>query len=268
MSVPPPPACNCSSEIGGVDLCCKRMVLRAHKMGVFLVHRYFHGIPTEIIHPDRLLEDRNSGAADYRHVVLTRPWYEAIVSGYLYHKSGRECWLDAYGGRRRANKTINWVEELALPLDPPRRGRSLCSYLAEEPEEVGLKAYVDYSVSSLYKGIVPHRKLVEETERDGDRHTLYICFGDLEDKDAFSPTHRRAMEWLYPGRPYAKMKRPFAGNTQGHGTSRDTELRSRLMGLVSTYDHQYFDGIGEMATKWLGCERPETSSAPGSIKEE
>jgi hypothetical protein len=255
-----PPACNCSSTVDD-DRCCKRLILRAHKMGVYLLKRYFWRIPTEIIHPERLLGHRNSGAADYRHVVLTRPWYDAIVSGYLYHMSGRECWLDAFGSPRPVNKTFDWESRLKLPLTPPSSGRSLCSYLAEESEEDGMRAYVDYSVSDLYRGIVPHRRLVEETETDGDRHTLFICFGDLEDEKALPATHRRAMQWLYPGRPYA-MERTFSKDTKGHGTSRVLPLRLRLRSLVSTLDRQHFDGIGENATKWFGCER-DSALVPG-----
>jgi hypothetical protein len=255
---PPPPACNCSSGVDD-DRCCKRLFLRAHKMGVFLLKKYFGMVRSEIIHPDRLLEHRNSGVADYRHVVLTRPWYDAIVSGYLYHKSGRECWLSALGGPRKFNKTFDWESRLKLPLTPPSNGRSLCSYLAEESEEDGMRVYVDFSVSDLYRGIVPHRRLVEETETDGDRHTLFICFGDLEDEKAFPATHRRAMQWLYPGRPYVKRK--FSKDTKGHGTSRALPLRLRLRSLVSRFDRQHFDGIGENATKWFGCDR-DSALAP------
>jgi len=35
-------------------------------------------------------------------------------------------------------------------LDPPRNGRSLCKYLADESEEAGMRAYVDYVFNSQY----------------------------------------------------------------------------------------------------------------------
>jgi hypothetical protein len=120
---PSPPAflCNCSSlssnssrrrrhssdSVDTKDLCCQRLVLRAHKMGVYLIKEYFGEIPSAIIHPDRLrgrLRRSATGTAaanplvDYRHVVVTRPWYDAIVSGYLYHTSP---YGGVLAGRRR-----------------------------------------------------------------------------------------------------------------------------------------------------------------------
>jgi hypothetical protein len=251
-------SCSTSSEVDGT--CCRRLVLKAHKQGVFLANMYFPGIPRETIHPGHLLDAEASGV-DYRHVVITRPWYDSIVSGYLYHRSGKECWLDAYGKVRAANKTVDWESKLSLTLDPPSRNRSVCSYLAEESEEVGLRAYMDFSVSDLYAGIVPHRELAERLEKEkGSTRTLFLCFGDLEDRDAFSSAHRRAMEWLYPGRPYEQVKKGFAGNTNGHGTTRDSGVRDRLLALVSRFDREHFGGIGQRATEMLGCERSHPTS--------
>ena len=47
----------------------------------------------------KLFEDeyRFPFTGDYRHVVVTRNWYDAIISGYLYHKSCKERWLDWFG---------------------------------------------------------------------------------------------------------------------------------------------------------------------------
>jgi hypothetical protein len=247
--------CSCSTSNEADGKCCKRLVLKAHKQGVFLANMYFPGIPRETIHPHHLLDAEASGV-DYRHVVITRPWYDSIVSGYLYHRSGRECWLDAYGKVRATNKTVDWESKLTLRLDPPSNNRSVCSYLAEETEEVGMRAYMDFSVSDLYGGVVPYRELADRLEAEsGSTRTLFLCFGDLEDENAFPTSHRRAMEWLYPGQPYDLTKRRFAGNKKGHGTTRNSRVRDRLLTLVSKFDREHFGRIGQRATEMFGCER-------------
>eukprot|EP00592_Proboscia_alata_P008577 CAMPEP_0194353274 /NCGR_PEP_ID=MMETSP0174-20130528/1601_1 /TAXON_ID=216777 /ORGANISM="Proboscia alata, Strain PI-D3" /LENGTH=412 /DNA_ID=CAMNT_0039121733 /DNA_START=436 /DNA_END=1674 /DNA_ORIENTATION=+ len=40
----------------------------------------------------------HSSHSDYRFIIPVRNWYDALISGYNYHKTGRECWLN-YAGR-------------------------------------------------------------------------------------------------------------------------------------------------------------------------
>jgi len=280
-------ACSCRTPVTQIEAqdgakCCDRRILRAHKMGVVLIREMFPDVPSLIIDPSvlpanvsavrREPDGAPATAHDYRHVVVTRPWYDSIISGFLYHKSGRECWLDQNGMPRSKNKTFEWESQLRLqPLQPPSRGRTLCSYLAEESEEDGMRAYVDFSVSGLYGGILPHRDLVERLEGGGtgDRKTLFVCFSELENPLTKQKTYEKVMNWLYPGvddndygsdaneesAAAAAAAAGSSGAAGGHGTSRDETLRNRLRGLVEKIDREQFGGVAARATEVFGCAR-------------
>lgn len=245
--------CSCfTSSSASSDQCCNRKILRAHKMGVVLIQELFQGIESEIIDPS---EVETIESADYRHVVVTRPWYDSIISGYLYHKSGRECWLDQNGNPRFKNKTFDWESNLLYPPSPPSRNRTLCQYLAEESEEDGMRAYVDFSLSDLYKGLLPHYELVTKTDR---QRTLFVCFADLEDNK--TATYLEIMNFLYPGgHSFTKLPNGARENDGSHGTSRDEELRQRLRSIIENVDRENFQGMGAQGTRLFGCERKTKS---------
>lgn len=103
--------------------CCQRNILVVHKMGSTaaqeVTDQYF--IPMrKMVNTVEIMIDHPNGrffqkfvqipfTEDYRHVVLTRDWYDSILSGYLYHKEGKECWLDWYGQTILPNQTIGWL---------------------------------------------------------------------------------------------------------------------------------------------------------------
>jgi len=257
---------------------------------------------------------KNQHPPDYRHVVVTRPWYDSIVSGYLYHKSGRECWLDQEGQPRRKNKTFEWEPYLTIPhvhLAPPdhRRnttttatgtgtGISLCQYLVQESEEDGMRAYVDLSLHQLYAGILPHRALAQSLEHQQSSQqpnkTLFVCFDELSHPATQQATFEKIMKHLFPSEtttnqtntkhnfpPQRKieLQKPIAvaaevvtvsessaGNSNkvtaaagaasyggGHATSKDPELRQRLLRLVERYDRELFQSQAAKATQLFGC---------------
>ena len=74
---------------------------------------------------------------DYRTVFVTRNWYDTIISGYLYHQSGRECWLSS-GGKSGVTgwlQNFNWEDFLekergrTTPYWPQFPAPNLCKYL-------------------------------------------------------------------------------------------------------------------------------------------
>ena len=274
--------CSCWS-INSAPRCCQRKVLRAHKMGVVLIQQLFGDIDSDIINPKHVepfAETANTGkeriAMDYRHVVVTRPLYDSIISGYLYHLAGNECWLDQYGKpRQNGNKTFAWdTPNLKLqPLQPPAHNRSLCSYLNEESEQDGMRAYVDFSLNNLYRGLLPHKQLVEQVEGGlAEKKTLFVCFRDLENPATRQSEYEKVWKWLYPNPNAVERTRirdlgleadreKIKGGSEtldtgsgGHGTSRDVELRKRLRALIEKYDLEYFKGIGAETTRLFGCE--------------
>ena len=166
-------ACSCWDK---GDECCDRKILRAHKMGVVLIRDLIQtplDISSSIIHPSEL----NHSKKDYRHVVITRPIYDSIISGYLYHKSGRECWLDQEGNARHRNKTFEWESKLSHPpprRPPTKRNETLCAYLNEESESNGIRTVVDLALTSWYGGLLAHYDMVKQTE-ETKQSTYTLC---------------------------------------------------------------------------------------------
>jgi hypothetical protein len=123
---------------------------------------------------------------DYRHILVTRNLEEAAISGYFYHRSGRECWLDPNGDRNGNGSEFRgwlgdygpesklWEKRLMgpnrttstatsakstqiprpqspLPSYPPMRGRNLCRYLADESPRHGFQAYLEWAYSLYFQ---------------------------------------------------------------------------------------------------------------------
>ena len=249
------PSCSCL-VVDDIN-CCERIVLRAHKMGVRMIKKLFvwpHGIRSEIIQPD-LLSNRPE-ESDYRHVVVTRSWYDSIVSGYLYHKSGRECWLDQDGLPRLKNKTFEWESKLKYPISGGSN-RTLCEFLVQEPEEVGVRAYVDYSISHLYQGILPYHELATNMT-DGAKKSLFLCYDGFASPDTQQKFTETAFDWLYPGGHTfplpPKTSKVYSG---GHSTGKNNDERLRLKSLVARFDDELFEGRALFADNVLGCQSTE-----------
>lgn len=240
---------------------CQRLALRAHKMGVVLLRDFLPEIPSAIIHPKELPSiDSN---IDYRHVVLTRPFADAIVSGFLYHSSGRECWLDQEGNPRTVNKTFSWMPDLQvthdLVLKNATSSMTLCEFLNTATEEFAMKVYMDWSLNGLYGGIVPYYQAVQQRK---ENKTLFVCFDELSHLATQAKTLQSMRQWLYPYKKSDKsfknntsMQKPQTGNYQGgHSTSKDPNLRIRLLNLIATLDQQVFQNRVAEATALLGCD--------------
>ena len=197
--------CSCWN-VTATRACCQRAVLTAHKMGnLFMCQRFrpYKGVRKELSFNDRALWPHpattvsSPGAAEYRHVALVRDVGSALVSGYLYHKSGHECWLDFLGNPAQPPKTThaggweaamlesssstttttnatvaalpassippstlhNWDADQLHPF-PAVANRSLCQYLADESEEDGLQMYMGYVLTGYYAGMVPYLESV------------------------------------------------------------------------------------------------------------
>jgi hypothetical protein len=98
---------------------------------------------------------KNGG--DFWMILITRNMYHALISGYLYHKTGCECWLGANGqpasiSHVRAEHSLNWENNLLAAMPPvvPRIGRIICKYLAEESEQDGLWAFIEFSLGTVW----------------------------------------------------------------------------------------------------------------------
>ena len=92
------------------------------------------------------------------------PWWSQLIPSHLILYlssffarlySGRECWLTSYGeavddakGPRRGklNKPT-WSQQVSFEsymFPPPHASNSLCQYLNDASEEMGMRTYVSY----------------------------------------------------------------------------------------------------------------------------
>jgi hypothetical protein len=305
-------SCSCLNSFSN-GTCCARTVLRAHKFGFRLAAQWLGELRdagdlvlTATIDPVYLPPPRAAAAevaaADYRHVVMVRNFTEAFVSGYLYHKSGRECWLDPEGilpadGGTTRERLRGWEAAVAShlgPSDPEPANRSLCRYLADEAEEVGMKVYVAYALARWYRGLVPYL----ERTRDGIRllpqgtassaagnnsnnnsRSLYVCLEDASDPRRERKVYDSMMEFLFPGGSQdggGRHAHPFpskeaSAHDEGdaaiihkrydgpHATDRDPEQRRRLAELVTRLDNTSFQNRIALTDGLLGCPSAASS---------
>jgi len=264
--------CSCWTLPPAPVQCCHRAVVTAHKFGTFLAqdlllfvhnksrlkgrwdhsddannYKIFQCHSMDCIPPPSFLSDdqpvpvaaAEAAVKDYRHVAMLRNPLEAMVSGYLYHQTGRECTLDYYGAPwrkdllrdieqyvqldhaaattttttthdpARANqKTPHNCETFIADL-PPANQRSLCEYLAQESEDHGMRVYVEYAWNKWYQNL---RYYWSAVHANPPIRTLFVCLEDLErvltqnpltgTKTTTTPhaVVRHAMlDWLYPG---------------------------------------------------------------------
>lgn len=173
-----------------------------------------------------------------------------MVSGYLYHKSGKECWLSSRGAP--LDRNITWhrmFDDLAMRVrvdHPPAGKRSLCQYLVDETEEMGMLVYSNFVMRRWNVAIVNMFKAIQLYEDPMHRRSLFICMEDLSHPTTKAATIERILEWFFPGREFANTvvlpeehKVVYAGN---HSTDRDPVQRERLRSIIAKIDTEVYGG--------------------------
>ncbi len=195
-------------------------------------------------------------------VVVVRDLFDATVSGYLYHKTGHECWLDHLGkenSKKRPFQRINWLENhnwrksiSKVPLPMAEDGetvlfpRNICRALEAANETIGIGIYLEWARQNFFQAAA---KL-----KSTDDPTLFVCFEDLtmhpneteslirsfhkshqENTTAKTETgnHRR----LTDHHDHGENKNSYSG---GHATDHNPELRARLRAIAMDIDCAYF----------------------------
>ncbi len=255
--------------------CCERVIFRAHKFGTILVDSLFGSfrrlspIPKiELKQMPKYVDNATLPTSlDYRHVVVTRNWFDAIVSGYLYHRAGYECWMNARGEKRRIVRREDWDTQLTFlneSLVPPRNNRSICSYLSDESEEDGIRVVMEIALSKWYKGVVPYWNLVQGVD-DGNK-SLFICYEDLVDPYRQEEIFHKILEWIFPAGEARDASLPVSMRASleeqkhnstvysgRHATENDPELRTRLRDMVKSYDRRLFNNTVASSDAIFGC---------------
>jgi len=178
------------------------------------------------------------------------------LKGYLYHKSGHECYLDPYGNPANySHRKFNtrWEEFLSWEtnLNPPRRNRTVCEYLQDESVEDGMRVYIDVAFGQWYGKLVKNWELANKAE-DRNR-TLFLCYEDLVNPRMQSRTMRQVYDWLFPGGQNRLRKRRRLEYAGGHATSHDAELRSDLKEVIKKLDATIFGNIVASMDETFGC---------------
>ena len=196
---------------------------------------------------------------DYRHAVVTRNWYDSIVSGYHFHKSGRDCWLDPGGnpghqGWLFNNTRENWEQRLLNKTHrwwPPGNGRDLCRYLNEESEEVGLKVYAAWAMNSFMNPLLDFRRRRQAAEdQRGWNHTIFLCYENILDMEPSSATN--LYSWFFPNRTLKFKMRP-AQFEMGRVLDLDPVLWNQLRDKVSKIDVDFYNGMIAKGSAEFGC---------------
>ena len=242
--------CNCYASIS--ESCCKRTIIRWHKMGVALVKRLTcgnltcnqseFGIDVVSDHAYQYSTERPTNI-DYRDVFTIRNFYSTYVSGYDYHRLGHECGPHHH----YPQPTSPWAQitvELGLP---PVGNRTMCDYLAEEPLEIGVLLMMKWFYHSHRKA---YANVLFSRQPEALNKTMIICFEDLVEDEA---NFERVLDHLFPG-GHPMLHAPSSVAPAGdHGTSSVSSNKERVLAMVKHIDKTRFGGeIGRMADD-IGC---------------
>jgi hypothetical protein len=207
---------------------------------------------------------------DYRDVVLVRHLYDATLSGYLYHRSGRECWLNTKGRPPKNAWLINhadmyWdnvadsISRLGLP---PRQNRTLCHYLQQESLGDGLLLYAEIAVQTWYRNLYRNFQYARTTRDDRNR-TLFVCYSDFASRNrtVHAEMVKSVVDFLFPtGHNFTLLEPSEAERLSakvqpagGHATSKDPAVIIPALRQMARIDQTYYNGsIGFMANH-MGC---------------
>lgn len=193
---------------------------------------------------------------------VARNVYEAIVSGYLYHKKGEEC--NSFDDRTWGRIPLDLFESVvthapyrSLFRGPTNSSVNLCDTLASAPMEAGVGIYAQWIMSDKYREtllffrdlkstkdgssssttpgtssvkVVCHELLATDIINEADR--FLNGFDDNVDNDDF------LIEKKYSG---------------VHSTSQDQSLRAEIRDIVYSIDTEILDGELAEMQDLFGC---------------
>jgi len=185
-------------------------------------------------------------SVDEKTVVVVRDLFDATVSGYLYHKTGRECWLTTEGlipSDLRENGLLqhNWtklVNTVPVPDYITYPEFNLCQALGAAPnDKIGIGIYLEWARKRFYDPIY-------RLSKQFDPPTLSVCMEDMKKNPLETATR---IHDFYVGTDTERyLPKPTTSNRRlvsgagGHATDPDPVLRKRLYDLARELDCEYF----------------------------
>lgn len=191
--------------------------------------------------------------------------------GYLYHKTGRECWLNPYGEESTIWATrifsSEWESLLTwITPDPPKsQNQSLCSYLQSTNVEQGMRVYIDVAFGRWYHSVVTNWEFAHDASQQDNNRTLFLCYEHLADPNTHVGTMHQILNWLFPGgnNNNWEIDEPEHKEYSGrHSTSHDLTRRTKLKAVIQLVDRKDLGGKIATLNDQFGCGvNPITSQA-------
>lgn len=105
--------------------------------------------------------------------IVARNVYDAVASGYAYHKKGAECWVNHHflpnpypNGGNDHMRRMEWWEMLNTTREETKsyaKIKNFCEVLVSLPETLGVRVYAEFAYSkwyaSAYTYIAAHRRV-------------------------------------------------------------------------------------------------------------
>mmetsp|Transcript_4453 Transcript_4453/g.8681 ORF Transcript_4453/g.8681 Transcript_4453/m.8681 type:complete len:373 (+) Transcript_4453:993-2111(+) len=295
----PPPSfpqhCSCdgpwNESITAVERmqCCRRSVVSAHKMGwqmlIKINRQHLARIPGGQVRMGHLysvehitVEPRSRGSQydmlmnqtlephqDFRTVFVTRNWYDTLISGYLYHRSGRECFLSSGGkyGFSGWLMRFDWQQYITEARGddthywpPPRvAGECLCKYLDAVSEVDGMRVYVDVALELWLRPLLTLANAFRNGSPFTSERVLLLCYHEFNNATEFPAAIKATGTFLYPGEEDEQWdgKEKRIQDSGGHATSTDQDMRRNLYNIVKKLDAEYFDNEIRTGSDAFGC---------------
>lgn len=198
-----------------------------------------------------------------RSIVVARNVQESIVSGYLYHKTGRECWVNENGipnplpsgGNDHFRHDNNWASHVSsVPISPEsyKENPNFCEVLASAPSEMGLSIYAEIALKQFIRPAVNLRSLGNKKGL-----VLYVCMEDLSTTNqsliGVAVEQMRHHLLKGPGGDAGASRRQlYSGTHSTHSVVASGE-RASLLALVDKIDDAYLKGQLQEAQALFEC---------------
>ena len=193
-------------------------------------------------------------SANTKVVMFARNILESVVSGYLYHKSGRECWLDAFGDPEGTPGTdyyawshffLSWPaygSNFWKQRIDDKEGRykdstkNLCEILRDTDMQIGVWIYSQVVYDHYYRDAL---HAFEYFTRRG-QNVLYLCMEDVQRNVPDAVARMRAFRngEAIPASPRRSNKQVGGNYAGGHSTSKNKRLREKLKAIVRDVDRE------------------------------
>lgn len=264
--------CGASSHHNNAEnKCYERYLLCLHKMGFVLTGELVKGYkipakkPKEIKGGDCAPLLLPAPKADFCAAMITRNMIDSIMSGYLYHKAGRERWLDSVGRpwqpkwRPWQESKWSWERNFTFPGSfPPRQGRSICKCLEEESEQDGVRVCVKHATLARCQLVLcgcweRATRLSDDPLRG---RALFQCCEDFLNRNMEMSEVQKTIVFLFPEESSGILlqSRPKERGPALRSTSHSATLRARLRNLIRHLDVNVFNSALAKHQAVLQCD--------------